>query len=118
MTHEKQMRKEQMTEYVKSLIAKHGAGHIISREKFIKGFQHIYKGVSESGIIPTDFCYNRVNAGTDWDNYPCLLEYLQKGLYKCLGLNYVYDGPILHQQKGKNKTVVGHCVNGKRTRIN
>lgn len=50
--------------------------------------------INDSSIIPSDYCYNRMNLGK-WKN-PQLLdfnifEYVDKGLYRYLGGSYIYN---------------------------
>ena len=65
--------------------------------------------INHSSIIPSDYCYNRINIGK-WNN-PKLLdfnifEYVDRGSYKYLGGNYPYNGVINYKAKGSNKIAV------------
>lgn len=70
-------------------------------------------GTNESSIIPSDFCYNRINKGS---REPQMFERTGNGKYKFLGVNYPYNGKIYARPKGSKEDIeVGLCINGKRT---
>lgn len=74
--------------------------------------------INDSSIIPSDYCYNRMNIGK-WKD-PQLLdfnifEYVGRGSYVYLGENCPYSGVIKHKPKGSNEElVVGQWTNGER----
>lgn len=104
---------KQMIQVVNQLIKEFGINHVIS-SKEIYQIIFIEYGTNSNSIIPSDYCYNRVNKGIKLDK-PALFESLGKGQYKCLGLKYPYNGPIYHKAKGEDEILVGQCVNGVRT---
>ena len=88
-------------------IDKYGVGHIVS-SKEIKKMLHERYEINEDSVIPSDYCYNRINDGIKL-SWPTLFEYVKDGEYRCLGENYPYNGDIYHK-----KFVVGKCENGVR----
>lgn len=91
-------------------------GQLISRTEIIERVNYLY-GTNKTSIIPSDYCYNRVNldkTAHDFKNgHPRLLEWVKKGLYKYLGPNYNYTGKIYHKNKNSNKDcAVGEWNNG------
>ena len=66
-------------------------------------------GVTKGSVIPSDYCYNRVNDGIDPNKKPMLFEYVDRGQYLCLGENCPYNGEIYHKDQ-----VVGICKDGVR----
>jgi hypothetical protein len=77
----------------------------------------IKHGGNSRSIIPSDYCYNRINMGIDFENYLHIFEYLGNGLYRYLGENYLYNGKINHKPKGGNEGIIGEWVNGVMTRF-
>lgn len=63
---------------------------------------------NRGSIIPSDYCYDRVNKGIDFQKKPRLFRHLDKGLYECIGENYLYSGPV----KNANDIVVGFWKDG------
>ena len=81
---------------------------------------HGEEAPKKGSILPSDFCYNRVNKGISFEDKlhrnRLLFAYVSRGVYACLGENYLYDGPVFTQPKGaKNETVVGNWNQGKFT---
>lgn len=98
---------QKLTAAVQELIAKFGERHIISRKELISYMWINYQVVSGS-VIPSDYCYNRINNGISLSK-PTLFEFLGNGEYRCLGISYPYEGVIYHKDQ-----VIGTCHNGKR----
>jgi len=68
-------------------------------------------GHQESSVIPSDFCYNRTNAGIPLVNTPMfVLE--GRGLYKFVGTGYPFTGPMVHKPRGQRERIVGNWKNG------
>ena len=65
-----------------------------------------------TSIIPSDYCYNRLNKGINYENYLHLFEYTEEKNYRYLGLNYPYTGKIIHKPKGGYEVVVGELNEG------
>ena len=104
---------EQMKIVVSELINSNGKGYRISSGE-IKTLLHKRFGTNTGSIIPSDYCYNRVNKGIVFTKYPRLFAYVDRGIYECLGENYPYDGAVCAQPYGtKNEIVVGAWNDGK-----
>ena len=69
-------------------------------------------GTNESSIIPSDYCYNRLNNGIDFTSQMHLFEYTSDKTYRYLGENAPYSGPVFHKPKGCPEICVGHMKNG------
>lgn len=70
-------------------------------------------GRNETSIIPSDYCYNRLNNGINYETSLHLFEYTRENTYKYLGINYPYTGKIYHKPKGSIEICVGELINGK-----
>ena len=78
--------------------------------------------INDSSIIPSDYCYNRMNLGK-WKNPELLdfniFEYVDRGSYRYVGENYPYNGVINYKAKGSNgELVIGEWTNGERVIYN
>jgi len=104
---------EQMIETTSRLVHAFGTDYIISLQEIYQIFEAQYNRKKRDSIIPSDYCYNRINDGIRI-NKPAVFEYLGRGQYRCLGLNYPYNGPIYHKPMGLTEFIVGKCVNGER----
>ena len=62
------------------------------REEIIDLVVNTYPGTNRSSVIPSDYCYNLINATLPFDFH--IFESLGEGRYKCLGPNDPYTGPI------------------------
>ena len=69
-------------------------------------------GCNPTSIIPSDYCYNRLNNGINYEKYLHLFEYTNTKQYRYLGLDYPYTGKIIHKPKGGYEVVVGELING------
>ncbi|MDW5300143.1 MAG: HNH endonuclease [Sedimentibacter sp.] len=69
-------------------------------------------GCNPGSVIPSDYCYNRINNGIDFENYLHLFEYMGNKTYKFLGENYPYNGTIFHKPKGGFEIAIGKWSNG------
>lgn len=90
------------------IIKKRGIKCVITRKEIIQIIHENYN-VTVGSIIPSDYCYNRINDGIALSK-PTLFEYLGTGEYRCLGEHYPYNGVIYHRE-----LVVGKCENGVRS---
>ena len=70
-------------------------------------------GCNPTSIIPSDYCYNRLNNGIKYETYLHLFEYTDTKQYRYLGLNYSYNGKIIHKPKGKYEVIIGELKNGR-----
>lgn len=77
------------------------------------------KGIVPKDFQPSDYCYNRLNGGMDFTDKDDLLiqtrlfEYLERGKYQILGMNYPYTGDVWHKPKGGKEEKVGEWKDGK-----
>jgi hypothetical protein len=69
-------------------------------------------GCKPGSIIPSDYCYNRINNGIDFENYLHIFEFMGNGMYFYLGENYPYSGTIFHKPKGGFEIAIGKWSNG------
>lgn len=69
-------------------------------------------GCNPGSIIPSDYCYNRINNGIDFENLLHIFEFKGNGRYKYLGENYPYSGTIFHKPKGGLEIAIGKWSNG------
>jgi|GEM_PF-1064806 len=97
-----------ITNYVNNLVEQNFSGYEISSKK-IKEEISLKYGVNPSSIIPSDYCYNRVNNGIDHKKKPTLFKYIKPGKYSCLGNNYSYNGVVYHKPQ---KSKWGVCEDG------
>lgn len=102
---------EQLQTLTAELISRNGIGCEISSQE-LKALIDARFDTNFSSVIPSDYCYNRVNKGIAFLKYPRLFAYIGRGMYKCLGENYPYDGPVYAQPKGsKTEMIVGTWKN-------
>lgn len=78
--------------------------------------------INESSIIPSDYCYNRMNMDK-WENNQLLdfniFEYVGRDSYIYLGEDYPYNGDINYKAKGSSEEiVVGKWTKGERVIYN
>ena len=62
--------------------------------------------INPSSIIPSDYCYNRVNNGIDPIQKPVLFKYRGHNQYLCLGTDNPYNGDVYHKPKSSNSGYV------------
>lgn len=72
-------------------------------------------GCNPTSIIPSDYCYNRLNNGINYEKHLHLFEYTDTNQYRYLGLDYPYTGKIIHKPKGGYEIIVGELKNGNLT---
>lgn len=101
-----------MIETTNRLIKARGIGCIVSRCDIVNEFfTSYYRKVSS--IIPSDYCYNRINDDYQSQVNTPLFEYIGRNGYRCWGENYPYNGFIYQKPKYRNfNEEVGECVNG------
>ena len=100
---------EKMIAAIQEIVAVFGPGNKEFSTQELKKLISEKYSIKEGSVIPSDYCYNRVNDGIHPAQKPMLLEYLARGHYCCWGLNYPLDRPVYHKDK-----IVGKCENGKR----
>lgn len=98
---------QKMVAAVQDLIDTFGVGYVATRAELKEFIQNKYR-ITSGSIIPSDYCYNRVNDGITLTK-PTLFEYLGRSSYRCLGTNYPYNGDIYHKEQ-----IVGRCQKGSR----
>ena len=98
---------QKMIHAANHVIQEHGEGYVVSRQELIMLLRENYQ-VTEGSIIPSDYCYNRINNGITLSK-PTLFEHLGRGLYRCFGEAYPFNGPIYHKEQK-----IGYCENGVR----
>ena len=64
-------------------------------------------GLQESSIIPSDFCYNRINAGIPLLNTPMFIQET-RGFYRFVGLDYPFTGSMVHKPQGGAERIVAN----------
>jgi len=70
-------------------------------------------GTNASSIIPSDYCYNRINDGIRFNKH--IFEYLNQNNYKYLGENFPYTGLIFHKPKNQEKELIyGEWIAGRK----
>ena len=99
---------EEMKKIVDELISKYGPRYEIELNELYELFWVRFQR-RQSSIRPKDYCYNRVNKGVKFFDWPRLLEYIEPGVYRCLGENFSYTGETKNSQDG---IVVGTWING------
>lgn len=101
-----------MMELVGDLIQNFGRGHTITASEIRRLMKERY-GINPDSVIPSDYCYNRVNKGINIKTKPTLFEYSEKDKYKCLGRFYNYNGDIYWRPQDETQDKkVGVCENG------
>lgn len=81
---------------------------------FVKNEVERKYGRNTNSVLPSDFCYNRVNDGMDFRKDNRLFKYIERNTYEYLGEGYPYTGKIYHKPfKSKEDIVVGEWINGK-----
>lgn len=106
--YEKMTIDEQMRTVITEIVSEYGVRYIISLKELYELLSARFQTNSGS-IIPSDYCYNRVNKGIEFDKKPRLFNFLGNGMYECLGENYPYCGDVENASDG---TVVGSWQNG------
>lgn len=76
-----------------TLFASKNLGRIFTRKEIIEMLLVAFPDTKKSGVIPSDYCYNMINAGIKFEHH--LFEYLGNSRYKVLGKDYLFVGPIL-----------------------
>ena len=84
----------------------------------LKKLIHDQCDIKLGSIIPTDYCYNRINQGiikgnTFDDVRPRLLHYVKYGVFQCIGSNKPYSGTVKARPQGTYKDItVGEWIKG------
>lgn len=96
--------KEKIIEFCNNRIAALGIGAEFETSEF-------NKGINSTNFHPSDYCYNIINKAVveNETSYPPLFKRVEENRYKCLGIDYPYDGVFTHLGKP-----IGEWKNGKR----
>lgn len=99
-----------ITEKLKVEFSKYEIGTEFTTAEIIDRMKTNY-GANDESIKPSDYCYNitnkdKIKNSSIKDFY--IFEFLSRGKYKYLGVNYPYEGVVLNAQK----EVYGHWKNG------
>jgi hypothetical protein len=86
-------------------------GETFGREEIIDLVVNAYPETNRGSVIPSDYCYNMVNAGiiNNFDFH--LFESLGEGRYKCLGRRYRYTGAIYWKRRKVGEWSGGNLTN-------
>lgn len=82
-------------------------GEKFLREEIIDLVVNAYPETNRSSVIPSDYCFNIINAGIQFDFH--IFESLDGGRYKCLGPNHQYTGPVYWKREQVGKWEEGRC---------
>lgn len=81
--------------------------------KEIKNALKAKYGTNTSSIIPSDYCYNRINDGIRFDKH--IFEYIDHNNYKYLGERFPFTGLIFHKPTGQtSEFIYGEWNNGRK----
>ena len=81
--------------------------HLFSAKEIIDLVENEF-GSNRTSIIPSDYCYNRINQGINFTKHSFVFI---EGKYKFVGTDFPYSGAI--STDGKKERVVGLWENGK-----
>lgn len=91
-------------------VCKDKVGEVFTSQE-IKFFLSEKYNTNASSVIPSDYCYNRINKGIIFTNH--LFLRLSHSKYEYVGENYPYSGEIYwKEKKAKNDVIVGKWENG------
>lgn len=76
-----------------ALFGESNLGQIFSRKEITDMVLAAFPGTNRSSVLPSDYCYNIVNAGIKFEHH--LFQYFSESEYKVLGKDYPFVGPIL-----------------------
>ena len=68
-------------------------------------------GYARGNVLPTDYCYNRINKAPVSFCYP-VFEWVERGRFRYLGPHCNYTGPILWKPRGAPERIVGEWKSG------
>lgn len=102
--------KEAMLEACEYFIDTRDEGCIVDSSE-IREFIGMKYSMNKNSLLPSDFCYNRINDGISVD-HPAYFEYMDGNKYRCWGENYPFNGQVFHKEKHGEEIVVGECING------
>ena len=81
----------------------------LSRQEIIDFVLEKYPETNATSIIPTDYCYNRINK--DKSSFTSrFFEQTEKGMFVYLGVEFPYTGPIFWKNEEVGKWKNGECT--------
>lgn len=90
-----------------------GKNGMVVTSRFIKSELKNKFGAHLSSVMPSDFCYNRVNDGIGFRKDNRIFKYIRRNAYEYIGENYPYTGKIYHKPyRSKTEIIVGEWLNG------
>ena len=103
------MKKEKITiEQVKEAFENVADDMMFTRAEIRKMVTDLY---GEMEVIPSDYCYNRVNKDINIEKNlkeeRCLFEYMGRNRYKYIGAGKLFNGKLYQKPKGEPEQVVG-----------
>jgi hypothetical protein len=82
-------------------------GEEFEREEIIDLVVNQYPGTNRGSVIPSDYCYNMVNFGINFDFHMFVSLGEREGRYRCLGQCKPYSGAIYWNPVGAPCEQVG-----------
>jgi hypothetical protein len=76
-------------------------GEKFIRKEIIDMVVNAYPETNRGSVIPSDYCYNRINKGIKFDFH--FFKWLDDPKYLCLGSNHKYTGTIYWRPKHEKK---------------
>jgi len=102
-----------MTIYEQVKNVMEGKNGMVVTSEFIKGELKTKFGTNVSSVVPSDYCYNRINDGIDFRKDNRIFKYRGRNAYEYLGENYPFTGKIYHKpHRSKKEVVVGEWLKG------
>ena len=86
-------------------------GTVFTRTEIVDRVHRLFSRNRES-IIPSDYCYNRLNNGINYETQLHLFEYTEDKRYSYLGQECKYTGKVFHHPKGCAEICVGELIDG------
>ena len=68
-------------------------GERFTRSEIIEMVVKKFPGTNKSSVIPSDYCYNKINNGINFKFH--VFEWVTRGVYKYLGRRYKFNGLVL-----------------------
>ena len=93
-------------------------GHIYSRKQIETLVSERYHNITS--ILPSDYCYNRINKDTfkDFEKRMHLFDYMGRNKYKYIGENFPYTGKIEHLDRCVGEWKDGNILYLDKSKIN
>ena len=116
MAKAKMLKVEQTLERVGRLLQEIHGENPIPRDEIVRRVAEECD-CAPGSVIPSDYCYDRINDGVRPAEHVPMFERVGRGLYKFLGRNHPYNGRMRHYPKGGDTDgrLVGTWVSGRFT---